>query len=122
MRYLEFNDVLGSERYGMIYEGIIGSTRGFDGRTEARVIGKVLDKLEAIGQPVQKEDRATFALSGHGTVALEDAEYKLLLDTLSSVKWTAKFSRLVARTFDWLANAPQEPSVKPTLVREEKHG
>lgn len=109
MRTLDFAPD-NKQHFEIIYDGIIGSARGFDGKNEARVIGRVLDKLEGIGETTQRGGMTTYRLrESGGTVELEDAEFELMYDAISHVKWSARFARQVAQTFEWLDASSREP-------------
>lgn len=133
MRYIIFADYKKTddkflegpaELYEIMYDGIVGSPRGFD-KSEARIIGRVLSKLEKIGTTTEREKRKTFALKDEDhVVELEDTEFKLAIEALEAIRWTALFSRKAADMFDWLDATPKErPAAKlvqyaPQLVQE----
>lgn len=113
MRHLDFSSApapfeSSKELYEVIYDAITNCPRGFD-KSEARVFGRVLTKLESIGASVERDGRASFSISdGLRRVPLEDAEFKLMLETLDSIKWAARFTRKVTALYEWLDKAPAE--------------
>lgn len=113
MRYLTFDssDEQSRKKYAIIYEGIIVSPRGFDIKSEARVIGNVLSKFEVLGTPKTDGRLTTYELTKSGGVALEDAEHKLLIEAISTVKFTGQFARVAADSFEWLEKAPTTEAV-----------
>lgn len=111
MRYLELHHPEDEKRYEVLYQGCVGTTRGFEG-TDLRVFSNVLNKLEKLGRPADDSDGATFALSESGVVALEDAEYRLLFEAFNKVRWTPKGVRAAADVRDWLSEAPKQEPVR----------
>ena len=116
MRYLKLRLGQHDVRYKTLYDGLIASQRGF-ADTELRIIGNVLDKVESFGTPQGEGDRAFYALSTEGVLALEDAEHKLLLEAFNKVSWTARGARDAANTKEWLETAPTEPPVDVEVAR-----
>lgn len=110
MRYLSFEKDKDEKKYKTLYDGIMASSRGFTD-LETRVISNVLNKLEAIGTPSDEGDGAFFALTKTGEVALEDAEFKLMMEAYKKVTWTARGSRDAADVREWLEAAPTEKAV-----------
>lgn len=111
MRYLEFTLEEDEKKYEILYQGCVGTTRGFEGQ-DLRVFSNVLDKLEKLGRPVDDSDGATFALTHSGIVALEDAEFRLMMEAYNKVRWTPKGVRSAADVRDWLQDAPKTEPVK----------
>jgi hypothetical protein len=110
MRYLEFQVGRDEKKYEVLYQGCVGTLRGFEG-ADTRVFGNVLDKVERLGRPIDDSDGASFALTQSGVVALEDVEYRLLLEAFNKVRWTPKGVRTAAEVREWILEAPkQEPS------------
>lgn len=105
MRYLTFEKDANTDEYEVIYDGI-----GFSGRggtdPELRVLNKVLDKLEVIGKLTERNGKKTYSLARSGTVELEDLEFSLLDEVLSSVRWATGASRVVTRVIDWFRSSP----------------
>ena len=109
MRTLNFQGSDSAEIFEILYQRLVNSTRGFEAPTETRVLSHILDKLEAIGTPVEQGGVATFTLNGFemGSVKLEEAEFKLMAEALREVKWTAKAARKVTRAMDFFYEAPE---------------
>lgn len=107
MRYLDFtrDNQHAADLYELVHGGVVSSNRGFD-KLETRIIGNVMNKLEAIGVASTEGNRAIFALTKPGIVVLEDTEFRLLLESLESVKWTIAAARRAADMFDWINTTP----------------
>lgn len=102
------------------------------GIEQIRRVGKILDKLEAIGTkelvPVadpetgEKQDGWRWSLqAGGGELRLEDAEYQELKQRFNAVQWHPDAARAVDKTFALLEAAPDESTLpKPALVSEPK--
>lgn len=102
------------ELYEILYDTLTNTPRGFE-KSEARVYGKVLTKLEGIGHSVERSPKLkSFDLNDSGgQVGLEDAEYLLMLEALNVVQWQARYVRKADSLFEWLFSAPKElPSIK----------
>lgn len=105
MRYIHFDNTDEHKSfYGMLLEAIPSSTKTFNARTEGRKLDKVMDKLEAI-----KEFPAL--------CEFEDAEYKIMMDALDGVTWTASGVRKSYKLLEWLDKAPDKPL---SLVKNAK--
>src|SRR2546428_9303004 len=108
MRVLDFTQPGMGESYEILYDGLTGSSRGFEAPSETRIVSRILDKLEEIGLPTERGGVKTFALvDGGGTVRLEDAEYSLMGEAIRSVKWTARAARKATSAMEWFASAPE---------------
>jgi hypothetical protein len=102
------------ELYEILYDTITNTPRGFE-KSEARVFGRVLSKLESIGHSIERTPKTkSFDLNDDGgIVSLEDAEYSLMMDALNSVQWNAKYVRKADSLYTWLDSAPKElPELK----------
>lgn len=114
MKRLIFSGPEAKERYNILYEGITGTTRGFQAPSETRVIGRVLDKMEAIGTPTEVTTPngtiMAFTLGGDGTVDLEDAEFGLMNECLQAVRWSSKGARRATNAIDWFLSASEPTS------------
>lgn len=108
MKRLDFTKDGGAEYYSMIYDGIVNSPRPYKAPVETRVIGKVLDKLEALGKPVQLADNITsFKLTdGGGLVTLEDEEFRIAGEALHMTQWNARGARSATKAAEWFDSAP----------------
>lgn len=113
MRYLSFELGTDDKKYHMIYDALVTRQNGYN-TSEGRTIGKVFDKLEAIGaQEVTGTDKLTlYKLAKSGVVALEDAEYGLVTEVFKSTRWPGNFIRDAIAIEDMLTNAPSEPPLK----------
>ncbi len=112
MRRLDFTGPEAKERFDILYSGLVETPRGLEAPTETRVIGKILDKLEAVGQSYQatKEGPVTYVLSsGGGIVDLEDAEFALMAECLKAVKWLSRGARKATDAVDWFLQAKEPP-------------
>lgn len=104
-----------------------GEVKGIE---QIRRVGKILDKLEAIGakELVQVTDPETKKTSdgwrwnlqaGGGELRLEDAEYQELRARFDAIPWLPHAVRAVAKTFALIEAAPDESTLqKPALVSE----
>lgn len=110
--------------YEMIYDGIINSQRGFSAPSETRVIGSLLNKLEAIGKVAERGGQATYTLNYGGVIEIEEEVHKLASDALRHVKWSAAASRNATTAIDWFDNAPAAMTDngvdKETIIAEAK--
>jgi len=106
------------ELFETIYDSATNSPHGLS-KQETRIFGKVLTKLENIGQSVERSPRLkSFDLRNDGGVAsLEDAEFSLLMTVLLACQWQTKFARRADDMFTWLDAAPKELP-KPELVTD----
>lgn len=125
MRYLYFDTQAGLTdpklMYETVYDSLLNAPNGYEGMAEARIIGKVFDKLEVIGIPAKRNNQDTFELKAVPTepfVALEDAEYDLMSRSLRTIRWTGVFARKALQMFDWLEKAPT--SKREEVVAEAK--
>lgn len=120
MRYLDFSGEEGKERYSVLYDGLIGTNRGFEAPSETRVLGSILDKLEAIGHADMRGKNATFSRNEKEdiklVIALEEAEFELAKDTLAHTKWVASSARGATKVMDWFHRAPTEKPVEEEAV------
>lgn len=98
-----------------------GEVRGIE---QIRRVGKILDKLEAIGvkehrtqvDPETQEPVAGWRwrlADNGGELWLEDAEFGELQSRMNGVAWHPDAARFVARTFELLDSAPEEDPTKP---------
>lgn len=97
-------------RYEILYDGLITTRRGFMG-PERRVMEGIMDKFEALGEPVERGNSATFALTKKGCVELNEVEFKLVVDSMEYVPWASRVLREVGRTLQWLADTQPENEV-----------
>jgi hypothetical protein len=116
MRYLDFSGSEGVTRYEYLYGGLVGTGRGFEAPTETRILGKILDKLEAIGTPVKEGADAAYKRKAEEgielAVALEEAEYELAKDCYAKTQWRAATARAATAILDWFHAAPNTPPVR----------
>lgn len=121
MRKLDFSG--DAELYGVMYDGIVNNPRGFTAPIETRIVGKVLDRLEAIGELVLiGPDIKSYRLNGKHTdngvlpvILLEEEEYRLIKEALGQVKWNAVGARRATALFDMLEAATE---VKPEEAKK----
>jgi hypothetical protein len=105
MRYLIFYPTEPGH-YKVLYDGLISSDRGVSG-VEARVVARLLSRLEAIGKPSDSSNGIVFMMGDRPQVmALEDVEYRLMKELLDNVRFIPKFARQVAAALDWFDAAP----------------
>lgn len=90
-------------RWDICYGGLIINPEGYSGHTR-RVVRRIMTKFEDIGKPTDKGGIVQFELGdAGGTVELEEAEYKLLLDTIDEkVRWTQASIKKADDTVLWL--------------------
>lgn len=91
--------------YDFLYNAATNPNKAF-GKTDSRVYGRVLNKLEAIGDvgKVRGFDLKPFG----GTVALEEQEYAILASAIDSVEWAAGGTRKADELYTWFDAAPKE--------------
>lgn len=105
MKILNFSGENAAQRYEVLYDGLVHSTRGFEAPSETRIVSHILDKMETIGKPAERGGIRTFTLNGGGEVRLEDVEYQLLGEALKGARWTARAARMVTDTLDFFNGA-----------------
>ncbi len=103
MRYLYFT-VDNKRFYELTLQGSNATTREFDTKREGRRYDMMMIKLEEAGEKGE--------LLNDTVVALEDAEYELLIDCLEKVKWTNQGVREAYKMLDWLKEAPTKPKLE----------
>lgn len=125
MRYLYFDAEAGlkepSTTYEMVYDSLFNNPAGYEGPNENRIISRVFDKFEKIGVPVRRNNQDVFDLSSDDVVhcvALEDAEFDLVMKVLKGMRWTGAYSRRASVMFDWTDKAPREERAKVEEVKE----
>jgi len=114
MRYLYFTTQAGltdpGNTYETIYDSLLNSPKGYEGIGEARLVTKVFDKLELLGEATKRNGQDTFSFKGSpgmiGMVALEDAEYDLVVSVMKSLRWTGAYARKAVQLLEWLEKAP----------------
>jgi len=84
---------LNPEQFALTYDGLLSSPKGF-AAGERRVIGKILDKLEAVAAPTEiRQSPAgaviSFRVAAEVDVAIEEVERKLIVTALDATEWTA---------------------------------
>jgi len=104
---------LSPEQFALTYDGILSSPKGF-AAGERRVIGKILDKLEAVAAPVEIRQTPagaiiTFRVTADVEVPIEEVERKLIVSALDATEWTA----LAVRRADQLVSYWREEAVAP---------
>lgn len=93
-----------------------GDVRGIE---QIRRLGKMLDKIEALGTKESTEvegvTREGWRLrESGGELWLEGDEYAELTRRMAQVEWLAGAARTVAKSFDLLEKAPErDPAPKP---------
>lgn len=117
MRYIDFSGENGKVFFEALYDGLIGTARGFEAPQETRVLGKVLDKMEAIAHSTKRGELATFSRNEeNGTslvVALEEAEFDLFKAALTHTRWMVRAARDATKAVDWFHAAPTLEPVEP---------
>lgn len=100
-----------------LYSGMRSKpVEGFD---QVRMVGKIIDKIEAVGVLTGEGDAAQWELAPDGgEIWLEDAQYKELRVRMNAAKWPTDYARFVTKTFDLLDNAPEEEPGKPRIVAD----
>jgi hypothetical protein len=97
-------DIQNHLQYELLYEAAVGRPRGYNIQ-DARIIGKVLDKFEAVGKvsEVTKTGVTLFTASSVPCkIELEDAEYRLLVEVFKEMVWTGAGVRKAVQVEDWL--------------------
>ncbi len=125
MRVVELQDTEDGKRiYTHLYTAIrAGEVRGIE---QIRRVGKILDKIEAVGVKEQKITKDPESgdnvvgwrwrlADGGGELWLEDAEFSELESRMGQVGWHPDASRAVGKTHDFLTSAPTRDP-KPKLV------
>lgn len=83
------------------------------GIEQLRRVGKIIDKLEAIGALV--EEGWQLATEG-GALWLEAAEHAEVQARMGATPWLPAHARFVARTFELLNEAKEEDPGKPKMA------
>lgn len=100
---------LTSERFEVMYEGLLNTPRGFTAVSETRIVGKVLSKLEELGHQTEVAGIRTYRTNGEVVVAeLTDEELSLVTEALKAVKWMGRSARQVNDLFDAFEKVPSE--------------
>lgn len=106
MRKLEFTD---PKQFEYIYEAVIGKPEGY-GLQNGRVAAKILDKMEAVGKLKEtlpnKVKLYTVDTVNKPVVELEDAEYDLVKQTISTMQVGGANIRDALAVSDWLDKVP----------------
>lgn len=90
------------EQYEMLYEALLSKREGYSIK-QARTIGKVFDKMEAIGkvkETVQGIDFYTCEVPCQ--FDLEDAEFQEAKVIYEGMTWTGRGIRKAVQVADWL--------------------
>lgn len=108
MKQLDFgpNNHDAKEFYEILYDGALQSPRGYTAPTETRMIGKFLDKMEAIGRICKRGNDVSYELNGGGLVILDEEIHRLVSDALKLVKWNGVGARKATKAIDWFDQAP----------------
>lgn len=106
MRKLSFIGEQARKRYEILYDGLMVTRRHLSVPSETRTMGKVLDKLEAVGEPTIRGTLQTFSLKGEGDVNLTEQEYNLFRECIEGAPWAVRGSRDVTATVEWFLEAP----------------
>lgn len=87
----------------MLYEAIIGRPRGYNIQ-QARIIGKVLDKFEAMGKVAETKNGIILfePISLPNKIELEDAEFILTCEMFREMPWIGPGVRRAVAVDDWL--------------------
>jgi hypothetical protein len=115
MRYLVFKDE-SSTAYEMLHQGIHSTSRPYTG-AETRIIDKALTKIEAIGHSTGQKlgDGGELYVwkmnEDGGVIALEDAEFSLVMSAIEKTPWSAAGARKVPALLDIMEKAPTTPPV-----------
>lgn len=87
------------------------------GIDQIRVVGKLMDKIEAVGVKTGEAESEQWQLApGGGEIWLEGPQFAELRARLNAAKWPPDAARFVAKTFDLVENAPEEEPGKPRIV------
>lgn len=105
MRSLSFEpNEEGRIRWDVCYGGLVVNPEGYTGHAR-RVVRRILGKLEDIGKPTEDQSGLVkFELTDDGgTIDLEEAEYKILLEVVDEkVRWTRDSIKKADDTVLWL--------------------
>lgn len=94
---------LTAKRFEMMYEGCLATPRGFTGPSETRIMGSILNKLEAVAHQETVNGVPTYRMNGdvvNPDLKLTDEEYNLAFDSLKAVKWMGMAARAAADLFE----------------------
>jgi hypothetical protein len=106
----------GSNRWDILYGAMLVAPDGFSHHTR-RVARRIIEKLEHLARPVEDPDPKVLAKfefdkdSGPRELSLEEAEFKLLRETVDKIPWTRHAIVLADKTIEWMDEA------KPSEVR-----
>lgn len=104
-------EIANTEDFGILFQGFIigGNTVEKKTMQVIRREAKILDKFEAISEPVGEDKYPTGdrvrKVNGPAVLKLEDEELELLKSYFESVSWVTKVSREVVRLADLLDSA-----------------
>lgn len=112
MRTLNFNttnEADNKERYDLLYEAFAGTTRPIGG-AEVRVCARIFTKFEELGKLSEEKMNGQFIyiFGRPGIVQLEEPEFKLFKECVSSVKWNALGARKAAPILEWVEMSKEE--------------
>lgn len=102
---------LTSERFEVMYEGLLNTPRGFTAPSETRIVGKVLSKLEELGHQTEVMGIRTYRMNGEMVspdLPLTEEELSLVTEALKAVKWMGRSARQVSDLFETFEKAPSE--------------
>lgn len=111
----------GSEEAKRVFVHLFTGVRAkpVEGIDQIRLVGKIIDKIEAVGVRKGEGQTETWELQPEGgEIWLEGAEFAELWARLNAAKWTPDAARFVARTFDLLEATKDEDPSKPRIVPE----
>lgn len=114
MRYL----ALTPDYYRILYNNVLNGPPA--DKHHVRTIAKILDKVEALGDPTDKGYE--WNETKGNLLTLEDAEYKAIEHIQDQAKYMARFAREALKYLDWFNKAPSKPPLKvedDSPVREE---
>lgn len=101
------------ETYEILYDGLLYSPKSLVAPSETRIVGRILDKFEGIGEITERPQgvktytlKTTLAQWAY-RVHLEEEEYKLMDECLKAVKWATKAARQVTMALEFFAQLPE---------------
>lgn len=119
MRRLAFDSNESKIRWDILYGGMLVNPEGY-GKETRRVARRVLEKLESIAEPVENEGIAKFQLGDvvnePRELVFEEAEFKLLRETIDGIKWTRQSIVIADKTIEWLDSIKEEKKERNSLA------
>lgn len=105
------------KQFEMLYEALLGKREGYSIK-QARVIGKVFDKMEAVGKVKETISPGVdlYTCDPPVTFELEDEEFQQAKQIFDSMTWMGVSARKAVAIADWLDEA-EKNAKSPTKLQ-----